>query len=333
MKYFLTGATGFIGGHIARQLRQADHEVAALVRRPDKAAALTALGVTLLPGDITDKESMRRGMAGVDGVFHVAAWYKLGVGDRSAAALINVEGTRQVLELTQELQVPKAVYTSTLAVFSDTRGKLVDESYRFTGKHLSEYDRTKWLAHYEVALPMIQQGLPLVIVLPGLVYGPGDHSRVRETFVRYLQRKLPLIPRSTAYCWSHVEDIARGHILAMERGKPRESYILAGPAHSLIEAFELAERITGIRAPRWRVSPVILQILARLMAIAGAVSPLPAEYHPENLRAIAGVTYLGDPSKAQRELGYAPRPLAEGLQETLRYEMERLGMRSLVEHG
>ncbi len=89
---------------------------------------------------------------------------------------IHVQGTRNVLELMRELDIPRGVYTSTLAVFSDTKGRLVDETYRHNGPWLSLYDRTKWLAHYRVAEPMIRQGLPLVIVQPGLVYGPGDTS-------------------------------------------------------------------------------------------------------------------------------------------------------------
>ena len=174
-------------------------------------------------------------MTGVDGIFHIAGWYKIGVKDKSEGEKINVQGTRHVLELMKELGIPKGVYTSTLAVFSDTGGRLVDETYRYNGPHLSEYDRTKWVAHYKVADPMIEAGLPLVIVQPGLIYGPGDTSSVRTTLIQYLQRKLPMIPEKTAFCWAHVDDIARGHILAMDLGQPGESYIIAGPRHTFVE--------------------------------------------------------------------------------------------------
>jgi len=107
-------------------------------------------------------------------VFHMAAWYKVGAKDKSQAELVNVEGTRNVLEVMKELKIAKGVYTSTLAVFSDTKGRVVDETYRHHGPFLSEYDRTKWKAQVEVAEPMMKAGLPLVIVMPGLVYGPGD---------------------------------------------------------------------------------------------------------------------------------------------------------------
>lgn len=327
MKYFVTGATGFVGGRVVRQLVEAGHEVVVVVRSPAKAKDLADLAIAVHQGDVTDKESMRGPMTGVDGVYHIAGWYKVGVKDKSEGEKINVQGTRNVLELMRELNIPKGVYTSSLAVFSDTGGRLVDESYRYNGPHLSEYDRTKWAAHYEVADPLIEAGLPLVIVQPGLIYGPGDTSSVRTTFIQYLQRQLPMVPDKTAFCWAHVDDIARGHILAMEKGRPGESYIIAGPKHTFVEALHLAEEITGIPAPRMRVSPGMMKAMAGLMGLVEKIVPLPEAYTYEGLRIIAGVTYIGDNSKAKQELGYNPRSLKEGLTETLHHEMKLLGMK------
>ena len=329
MNYFVTGATGFIGGRLVRQLRTAGHEVRALVRSPSKASDLAGLGVSLHPGDITDKDSLRAPMAGVDGVFHLAAWYKLGAkaSARRDAERINVQGTRHVLELMRELRIPKGVYTSTVAVFSDTHGWVGDESYRHDGPWLSEYDRTKWAAHYQVAAPMIRDGLPLVIVQPGVVYGPGDPSAIGAMLRQYLQRTLPAVPKGTAYCWGHVDDTARGHVRAMERGRPGETYILAGPPHTLEEALELAEQITGVRAPRLRPSGRMLRAAAAVAGLIERVVPLPETYSAETLRVAAGVTYLASSDKAKRELGFTVRPLEEGLRETLEHEMQILGMR------
>ena len=313
MEYFVTGATGFIGGRLVRRLREAGHGVVAVVRNPARAGDLARLGVKVHKGDITDKESMRGPMAGVDGVFHLAAWYKVGERDKSPAMPINVDGTRNVLDLMQELGVPKGVYTSTLAVFGDTKGQAVDESYRHDGPWLSEYDRTKWIAHYEVAEPMMRKGLPLVIVQPGVTYGPGDPSAMGSTLREFLQRRMRGVPKRSAYCWGHVEDTAAGHLLAMERGRAGESYIIAGEPRTLVDAIELAERITGIAAPRLRPSPGFLRLLA---AIARS----------ETLRVGAGATYLGSNAKATRELGLHHRPLEEGLRETLLAEMRALGM-------
>lgn len=324
MKYFVTGATGFVGNHVVRQLVDAGHEVIALVRNPAKAQELTRLGITIAQGDVTDKESMREPMRGTDGVFHIAGWYKVGVKDKSDGVKVNIDGTRNVLEVMKELGIPKGVYTSTLAIHSDTHGQVVDETYRFAGKHLSEYNRTKWVAHYEVADPLIAVGLPLVIVLPGVIYGPGDMSIIRGAFLQYLQGKLPIVPARTAFSWVHVEDIARGHILAMEKGVVGESYIIGGPNHTFVEVLHVAETITGVAAPRTTVSPVMMKAMAALMGLVEKAVSVPQEYSSEGLRVSAGATYLGNSAKAKRELGYNPRPLKEGLTETLQHELRLL---------
>jgi nucleoside-diphosphate-sugar epimerase len=323
MKYFLTGATGFVGGHVARQLIKAGHQVLASIRSPEKASELAALGVQLHKGDVTDKDSMRAPMSGVDGVFHIAGWYKVGVRDKSEAHKINVEGTRNVLALMQELKIPKGVYTSTLAVNSDTGGKLVDEDYRFNGQHLSVYDQTKAEAHL-VAEEFIRQGLPLVIVQPGLIYGPGDTSSVRTTLIQFLKRQLPLMPEQTAFSWAHVDDIARGHIQAMQKGQPGQNYLLCGPAHTFIEAMQIASETSGVPLPGLRAKPGLLKAMSALMAVVEKVIPLPESYTGEGLRIVAGVTYLGNNSKAKRELGFNPRPLREAWVETIQHEMRLL---------
>lgn len=321
MKYLVTGATGFIGSEVARQLLLAEHHVHAVVRAPSKAKGLEDKGVQLFKGDVTDKESMRAAMEGVDGVFHIAGWYKVGARDKSGGRRINVQGTRNVLELMKELGVPKGVYTSTVAVNSDTRGQLVDETYHFTGEHISEYDRTKAAAH-EIALQTIAEGLPLVIVSPGLVYGPGDTSSVRTSLLDYLQGRLPLLPRQTAFCWAHVEDIARGHLLAMDKGQVGETYFLTGEPYGLYDAYRLAQEITGIRAPL-AVPPQLFQALSALVKPFDRF--LPESYTSEGLRILAGVTYIGDNARARRELGFDPRPLRVGWDQTLKHEMALLG--------
>ncbi|HYV90753.1 MAG TPA: NAD-dependent epimerase/dehydratase family protein [Chitinophagales bacterium] len=326
MKYFLTGATGFVGGRMARLLREKNHNVIAIVRSPDKAADLKSIGVTIVKGDVTDKESMREPMRGCDGVFHIAGWYKIGVRDKTPGQKINVDGTRNVLELMKELNIPKGVYTSTLAVNSDTHGQLRDETYHFTGKHLSEYDRTKAAAH-DLANEFIKQGLPLVIVMSGLIYGPGDTSMSGDSIRQYLQKKLPMLPKQSAYCWAHVDDIAMAHWLAMEKGKSGETYMICGPPHTLTEAYTLAEKITGIRKPMF-VSPALMNVSAIFASVIEKVIPLPELYSSESLRVIAGHTYLGNNSKAKQELGYNPRPLEEGLKETLLSDMKELGIKS-----
>jgi len=325
MTFFITGATGFLGGAIVRQLRQRGHEVVALVRVPEKASNLSALGVTIVKGDVTDKESMRHPMTGCDGVFHVAGWYKVGARDKRPGREININGTRNVLELMKELGIPKGVYTSTLAVNSNTHGELRDEKFRFAGKHLSAYDKTKAEAH-DIALQFISEGLPLVILMPGMIYGPDGTALSDHSWRLYLRKKLPMIVSRTAYCYGHVDDMAQAHVSAMELAKPGSSYIIAGPARRLTEAFDIAKRITGIRKPM-TVPPWVIRLSSILIRPIEKIIPLPELYTSEAMRVLAGVTYLGDSSKARRELGFNPRPLEVGLRETLEYEMEKMGIK------
>jgi nucleoside-diphosphate-sugar epimerase len=321
MKAFVTGGSGFIGQHIIRKLVDRGYTVYALARSKGSANIVEALGATVVPGDITDVESMREDMAGSDVVFHIAAWYKIGAKDWSEAEVINVSGTRKVLRLAHQLGVPKIIYTSTVAVFGDTKGQLVDESFYQGGPFLSEYDRTKWLAHYKVALPLIEKGAPITIVMPGGVYGPGDSSSIAE-LMRLFYRGIPAVPGpSTTVTYAHVEDIAEGHILAAERGQIGESYILAGPAIPLGEMFDFWAYLLGRRAPMVRLPAEGLRPFAPLMNIIGNILPLPSNFSGESI-ALLGATYMARSDKARRELGWETRPLQTGMLETLQWIAE-----------
>lgn len=325
MRYFLTGATGFLGGALARQLLADGHQLIVLARAPAKAAALRALGATIAEGDITDRESLRAPMAGVDGLFHCAALYKLGA-DPAEIERINVDGTRHVLETMRELRVPRGVYTSTIAINSDTHGREVDETYQYAGPFLSAYERTKWRAHVEIARPLMAAGLPLIVLQPGAIYGPGDTSSLRGFFRRYLERRLPAVPSRTAFSWGYIDDVARAHVRAMARGRVGESYIIGGPGHTMLEALRIAERITGIPPPARQPPPMVWRTAAAVMGVVGRFTRLPDGFSAESLRLLAGVTYLGSDAKARRELAYDPRGLEEGLRETLAQEMRDLGV-------
>lgn len=332
MRVFVTGGTGFLGGSLIRQLLEQGQDVVALVRSTSRGQALAERASSLpgrldfTEGDITDIDSMRAGMSGVDGVYHLAAWYKVGANARETkmARAINVDGTRNVLQLMRELEIAKGVYTSTIAVNSNTHGVEVDESYRYDGPHLSEYDATKAAAH-TVARKEIEQGLPLVIAMPGAIYGPDDHSSIGELIKRYLKRKLPLLSRKAAYNWAHVDDVAAAHLLCMDKGQLGESYIVCGQRCSLVDAFALMEEICGIPKPKRSAGPGMLRFMAGFMQ-AFQWMRLPSIYHPESLRVGAETTYLGNNAKAKRELGFEPRALREGLEQTLRHEMAKLGL-------
>lgn len=317
MRYALTGGTGFIGRYLARQLREADHQVVAVVRSPAKAASLSALGVELVPGDVTSRSSMVKAFEGADGVFHVAGWYKVGSSDPEQGWAVNVQGTRNALDAARDAGVPRVVYTSTVAVNSDTHGEIRDETYTFTGEHLSVYDHTKAQAH-EIAQGFAADGLDVVITMPSAVYGPGDTSQIGELIRQAARRKRVLVPAGMRICMAYVDDIATGHVLAMESGRSGESYMLAGPRTTMAEVLRITSEIAGGPAP---------VVLPDAMVGASAVSagflerflPLPSTYRSESLRA-SRASYLGTAAKAQAELGWHARDLRTGLGATVQAE-------------
>lgn len=327
MKYLVTGANGFIGSSLSIKLATMGHEVRGLLRDPSKGELLKEKGVELFKGDITEKGTLLKPMRGVDGIFHTAAWYKIGLRDRALAYKTNVEGTRNVLEVMRELGIPKGVYTSTIGVFSDTKGKVPSEDFKYTGKHISIYDETKWKAHYEVAIPMIDKGhLPLTIVMPGLVYGPGDTSIMGALLDMFLKGDMPIGASGAEFCWTHIDDIVDGHIKAMEVGRPGRSYIIGGERASLVDAISLASEITGIRKPLLNLPPSIVKAMSMATWCLSHLFKVPQLYDPETLRLAAGVTYLGDNGRAKRELGFAPRSLREGFSQYLPVRMRGLGL-------
>ena len=319
MKAFVTGGTGFIGRALIRQLIARGYRVHALARSQDGAAALQALGATVVPGDVTDRESMRAAMRGSDVVFHLAAIYDYSPAAQAQCEPINVEGTRVVLGLAHELRVPRIVYTSSLAVFGDTHGELPDESYRADGPFLTEYDRTKWQAHYEVALPLIEQGAPIIIVMPGAVYGPGDTSWLAEAMRLFHRGLMPLVPGpESVVTYAYVDDVAEGHILAAEKGRVGESYILAGPAVPLGEMVDFWAQLTGKRPPAARVPTRLVRPLAPAVARLQPALSLPQLFGEDMVR-MMGVSYAGRADKARAELGWRPRPLQTGMLDTFEW--------------
>lgn len=325
MRNFITGATGFIGSHLVQVLVDNGEEVVGLTRSRSNAAHLPA-AVEVVEGDITDPASIREAMAGVDRVFHTAGWVRIGPGPRLAetAERVNVAGTRNVLELVEELGVSKCVYTSTIGVYPPSRNGQITEGHPPECPDLSVYNRTKWQAHYQVARPMAAAGLPLVTVLPGSVYGPGDKpdSPVRLLFRAYLGGDLPLIPREFYAPWEHVADIAHAHHLAMEHGRPGEEYIIAGEPRTLVEVLRCAEAITGIPVPR-TVPAGVFRLLSRVMAGVERIVTPPPGYEAESLRTFANTRWPVDNAKATTELGIEHRPLKDGLREYLEWELQQ----------
>src|SRR5437764_2555420 len=228
---FVTGGTGFIGGRVVRKLRQRGDEVVALVRSPGKAGDLREIGCELGEGDLSDNEAIRRAAEGCDAAIHAAAVYKVGVrkSEHDAMYDANVRGTERVLDASFESGVARICYVSTVNVFGNTGGEIVDESYeRPPGDYLSYYDETKYLSH-QVARDRIKKGLPIVIVQPGGVYGPGDHSEIGNVINQTSHGKLKALPfAGLGLNLVYVDDVAEGILLAHDKRAEGESYVLAG---------------------------------------------------------------------------------------------------------
>lgn len=319
MKVFLTGGTGFIGGEIARQLRQRGDEVVCLARNPDKAAKLTALGCETVAGDLGDETAIGGGMEGCEGAIHAAAMYEVGIPRSQHPAMweANVAGTERVLKAALDADVPKVVYVSTVGAFGNTHRQVVDESYEHPGKEFtSYYEETKLEAH-RVARRMIDDGLPGVIVQPGGVYGPDDTSQVADLLEQFLAGKLPLMPfPELGICLTHVEDIATGVLLALDKGTVGEDYVLSGPVTTMRDAVEVVANLSGRKAPKRAMPVALLKAMTPIGPLVGKMMGQPPNLR-ELISSADGVTFWASHEKASRELGYAPRGMEEGLRQTL----------------
>jgi nucleoside-diphosphate-sugar epimerase len=321
MKVFLTGGTGFIGGAVARLLRERGDDVVALVRTPARATALADLGVTLVPGTVSDPAAVAAGLDGADAAIHGAAVYEVGIpaSRRPAMYDANVTGTRTVLAAALDAGTPKVVYVSTVAAFGDTGGVVVDETHEHPGRYTSYYDETKHLAHQE-ARRQVAAGLPLVVVQPGAVYGPGDHSVVGGLILKAAKgRAGPVAFASMGLNAVHRDDVAAGILLALDSGRVGEAYVLGGEITTLGDILATAARAAGRHAPRLTMPTALVKAVAPFGALLGPVMGLPPNIR-ELVSTSDGVTFWATDGKARAELGYAPRDLATGLRDTLAAE-------------
>lgn len=304
MRVFATGSTGFLGGVIAEQLRGRGDTVVSLVRDPAKAELMRKARRDVVVGDLADPDALRRGCEGCDAVVHAGAIYEVGIGAPRRVDMYeaNVNGTERVLSAALAARVPKVVHVSSIVVFGDTKGAVVDETYQRTGAYTSYYDETKTLAH-RMAEGSVERGLPVVIAQPGQIYGPGDHSGIGALLRRAAAGKLPVLTfGDLGLCFVHVADVAAGIVRLLDRGRPGQAYILGGEIARLRDAIRIAASLAGKPAPRFEVPSGILRFAARLRPDVAEV-----------VRSADRVTFWATDAKARAELGYAPLSLREGL--------------------
>lgn len=315
----MTGATGFIGGTVAHQLRDRGDDVVCLVRSPEKAGKLTEIGCELVSGDLGNRDAIRKGMEGCDGVIHAAAMYEVGIPKSQHPAMheANVVGTENVLGAAKETEIPKIVYVSTCGAFGNTHHEIVDETYEHPGKTFtSYYEQTKVEAH-KIAKRMMAEGLPCTIVQPGGVYGPGDTSQLADLLDQFLSGKMPLIPfPELGICLAHVEDTAAGIVLALDKGEPGETYVLAGPPTTMREAIGTLAAIAGKKAPKHAVPTPLMKAMVPIGPLVGKMMGQPPNLK-ELITSADNVTFWATNEKAARELGFDPRGIEDGIRQTL----------------
>lgn len=312
----ITGATGFVGRRLTRRLLANDYDVRVLARSPESTEDLARRGAEIVEGDITDPESLPEAVDGVEGVFHLAAIYRLG-GDLDQMREVNVEGTRNVLDAALKAGVSRIVYCGSDTSLGDTHGSLADESARHDGEFRCNYARTKHDAHHVVE-EYVEQGAPIVNAIISSVYGPGDESPVAELIEHHLAgRAIAHLDRDAGYTFTHVDDVAAGLTLAYEHGDPGEQYLLSGEPATFEEFFETLSRQTGIPAPRFEIPDWLVDAVEPLLTRAAPLVGKSGDEIREMLAMGRDVTRFFSGDKAREELGWQSRSLEEGLSDTL----------------
>jgi dihydroflavonol-4-reductase len=326
VRIFLTGGTGYIGTTLARVLRAHGHDLRALVRTPTKASTLEELGCELVEGDVSDRTRLREQIAGCDSVIHNAAIYRVGIPeeDRPEMYAANVWGTENVLDAAAEAGAERITYVSTANAFGNTHGMVVDEAYeRPAGEpFVSYYDETKTLAH-RAALDRIGAGVPIVIAVPTVVVGPGDHSTIGGLIRQAATGTLPArFLGDLGITVVYLDDAAGGIASVHERGSLAELYVIGGETTRLSDVLGLAARAGGQKPPRLSLPTWTLRLGVPFGPLIGKLMGQPPNLG-EMITASAGVTYWASDAKARRELGYAPRDLETAVRLTVEGELTR----------
>jgi dihydroflavonol-4-reductase len=317
-RVLVTGASGFVGSAVARALVQRGFSVRALVRSASPTTHLAGLNLEFAQGDLRDPASVRRAMAGVRWLFHVAADYRLWARDPDEIIRNNVLGTRTVMEEARRAGVERIVYTSSVATLASRAiDEPADESSPLAeSQAIGAYKRSK-VAAERLVESMVESGLPAVIVNPSTPVGPRD-VRPTPTGRIIVEAALGRIPAfvDTGLNMVHVEDVAAGHLLALERGRIGERYILGGQNASLSEILATIARQVGRRPPRFklpRASVVPLAIVSEFVARRTGREPLITR---DGLR-MSKTRMFFTSAKAERELGFQARPYSEGIKDAL----------------
>jgi dihydroflavonol-4-reductase len=315
MKTLVTGATGFLGSHVARALAGRGDDVRVLVRASSDLRALDGIEAERCTGDLRDRGSLERALESVGRVYHVAADYRLWARDPLEIHESNVTGTRNLLDAAQRAGVEKFVYTSTVATIAVPReGRLPnEETQSFVGEMIGHYKRSKFEAE-QCALRAAEAGFPVVIVNPTTPVGPGDWkpTPTGKIIVDFLNGRIPGYV-DTGLNFVPVEDCARGHLLAAERGRIGERYILGGRNLTLKQMLDVLSSVSGRPAPRWKIPHAVAFAAGCVDSAVASLLGREPQIPLEGVRMARHKMFV-DASKAERELGFAPGPIEAALE-------------------
>ena len=319
MRIFLTGATGFVGSHVARAFADAGAELRLLVRKTSRLDNLTGLPAETVTGDLAQPESLRASLRGCDALVHVAADYRLWVRDPQAMYRANVEGTRALLTLAREEHVSRVVYTSSVATMGFQKdGTIIDEATPVSlADMIGHYKRSKFLAEEE-AIGAAQAGQHVMILNPTTPIGANDikPTPTGQIVVDFLNRNFPAYV-DTGLNLVDVDEVARTHVAALERGRPGERYILGGENLSLKQILDKMSAITGLPSPTLRVPHAVA------MAFAFFAETITGRLRGREPRATVEAVRMGQKmmfassAKAERELGFKVVPVYAALRSAI----------------
>jgi dihydroflavonol-4-reductase len=312
MKALVTGANGFTGSHLVKALLTKCYSVRALVRKSSNLSRLENLDIEIVYGDITDKSSLEEAIKDIDMIFHIAAYVELGLVDEDKMRKINVEGTRNVLEVAFNNNIQKMVYCSTIGIFGDSQGKVIDETFNRTQTDFSSaYDITKYEAQ-QLVNEYANKGLPVISIMPSGIFG-ADDPHFAPVIKLFLNNKFKFwVGGERVTGIVHVDDAVEAMILAAEKGKVGEYYILSAGDLTTREMFAILGKKTGISVPN-EVPKFIAQIVGNTLDIIGRITSWNPPLGRERLHYIYERCVRVTGEKARRELDWQPRSVEQTL--------------------
>lgn len=319
MKVFITGATGFVGSHVARHLADQGAQLRALVRPTSNLSNLEGLAAETFTGDLLQTEGLRSAIRGCDAVMHVAADYRLWAPDPKSMYAANVEGTRALLRIAREEGVPRCVYTSSVATMGfKSDGTIVDETTPVSiADMIGHYKRSKFLAE-QAAIEAARAGQQVIILNPTTPIGPQDvkPTPTGRIIVDFLNRKFPAYV-DTGLNLVDVAEVARAHCAALDKGRPGERYILGGENLTLKQILDKMSAITGLPSPTMRVPHAVAMSFAFFdETITGRIRGREPRATVEAVR-MGKKKMFASSAKAQRELGFQVLPVYEALRSAI----------------